>query len=46
MVIFNIEQRYQKIEAQMKAGKSVKKFNQKEAIGFLKDYKNYIFGSS
>jgi len=35
-VLYENVERYQKIEQEMKAGKKVKKFNQKDAVKYLK----------
>lgn len=35
-VLYENVERYQKIEQEMKAGKNVKKFNQKDAVNYLK----------
>jgi len=35
-VLYENVERYQKIEQEMKAGKKVKKFNQKDAVNYLK----------
>lgn len=35
-VLYENIERYQKIEQEMKAGKKVKKFNQKDAVKYLK----------
>lgn len=35
-VLYENVERYQKIEHEMKAGKKVKKFNQKDAVKYLK----------
>jgi metal-responsive CopG/Arc/MetJ family transcriptional regulator len=35
-VLYENVERYQKIEQEMKAGKNVKKFNQKDAVKYLK----------
>jgi metal-responsive CopG/Arc/MetJ family transcriptional regulator len=35
-VLYENVERYQKIEKEMKAGKKVKKFNQKDAVKYLK----------